>query len=53
MAKVYLKLNLTKDAIKKTDKLIDTLKSQRVDFEDIFIKLKEQAIKDSKSDQPL
>ena len=43
---------MPKDAIKITDKLIDTLQSQLVDFQDILDRLKEQVGKDRDSDIP-
>lgn len=53
LAKVYLKLEMFKDSIKKTDKLIDTLQSQVVDFEDILSKLTEQESKYRQNDQSI
>lgn len=41
LARVYLKIKLPKDAIKISDKLIDLLQSQFIDFEGIVKKLKD------------
>ena len=44
---------MPKDAIKITDKLIDTLQSQLVDFEDILTKLRDQNHKITLNELPV